>query len=205
MALIDYDSVDSYAEETILEYLKEDLERIDKDLKQLPKLSVIYFKLAQALETKELSELGNEVTARVDEYAYIKKLLLEVKALIPKIRKEVAALLKRDQIEGTPVEEFEALPTVVPLCEIGKELERVVVKLKDQGDDFSVSIDDYITTECGVYSVIEDNVPSFNVDELSGDILVAGLLAGYVIDIQETFPEEDEEELEDEELEEDES
>lgn len=198
MALIDYDSADSYAEDTIIEFLKEDLERLDEDLKRLPRLSVIYLKLAQALETKELSELGNEVAARVDELAYTKKLLLEVKALIPKIRKEVAALLKRDKIPGMPVEAFEALPTVVPLCELGKELERVVVKLKEQGDDFSVSIDDYITSECGVYEKIENNAPSFSVDELSGDVLVAGLLAGYMVDVQDTFPEEDEELEEDE-------
>lgn len=198
MALIDYDSADSYAEETILEFLKEDLERVNEDLKRLPKLGVIYKTLAQALEAEPLSELGGEVIARADQLAYIKKLLVEVKALLPKIRKEVAALLKLDRIDGTPIEAFEALPTVVPLCELGKELERVVVKLKEQGDDFSVSIDDYITSECGVYEKIENNAPSFSVDELSGDVLVAGLLAGYMVDVQDTFPEEDEELEEDE-------
>jgi hypothetical protein len=198
VALIDYDSADSYAEETILEFLKEDLERVNEDLKRLPKLGVIYKTLAQALEAEPLSELGGEVIARADQLAYIKKLLVEVKALLPKIRKEVAALLKLDRIDGTPIEAFEALPTVVPLCELGKELERVVVKLKEQGDDFSVSIDDYITSECGVYEKIENNAPSFSVDELSGDVLVAGLLAGYMVDVQDTFPEEDEELEEDE-------
>lgn len=197
MALIDYDSADSFDEDTILGFLKEDLGHVDEDLRRLPKLSVIYFMLAQALEAKPLSDLGNEVSVRLGDLAYLKKLLVDVKALLPKLRKEVAALLKRDRIELDAIEELESLPTVVPLCELGKELERIVVKLKEQGDDFSISIDDYITSECGVYGAIEKNSPSFSVDDLTGDVLVAGLLAGYAIDIQDTFSE-------DEELEEDE-
>jgi acyl-CoA reductase-like NAD-dependent aldehyde dehydrogenase len=194
MAHIDYEAADAYSPDDVLGFIEEDLGNIADPLKKLPKLAELYQQLADCLEVKDLREHAEATREWLVELTEVRDLLKKIKALLPKMQREFDALMA-GELKGKLVAELEALPTVTPLCELGKKLETIVLKMKDEAtpDPAPDVVGNYIYSDCGVFAKFEKLELSFEASDLSGDIMVAGLLAGYLFDLREAFEDEDEE------------
>lgn len=198
MPRIDYESVDFYAAGDIADWVDEDLVNITEPLKKLPKLAALYRIIGECLDVKDLRDRASDVAEQVATLTTLRDLLKKIKALLPKMQREFEGLIGEVEPEGPLVDALEALPTVDPLCELGRALERIVLKMKEDAEAYSAPATDvignYITSECGIYQKVEALEFSFDPSDLNGDLMVPGLLAGYLEELRGVFEEEDEEE-----------
>ena len=193
MALIDYESTDAYSSDDVVGFIEEDLGNIAEPLKKLPKLIELYQRLADCLEVKDLRDHAAAAREQLLDLTAVRDLLKQIKALMPKLEREFSELMSRDEVKGALIDELEMLPAVIPICRLGKELEAIVLKMKDESvlDPATDIVGNYIYSDCGIYSKVEKAEFSFDPADLNGDIMVAGLLAGYLDELRGHFDEEE--------------